>query len=111
MSDEKKPAPRPVSVVAVAAVFVLLSLFWVIAVRVTEPGRPLAPQNETPDNLAKDLEWKATPASRKAVLADLRARQQKQAISYGWVDQKAGIVHLPIARAMELVIAEHGGGK
>jgi hypothetical protein len=58
--------------------------------------------------LPKDLEWKATPASRQAALASLRERQAKQAASYAWVDQKAGVVQLPIARAMELTLQEFG---
>jgi hypothetical protein len=111
MSDENLPAPRPVSLAAVACIFVLLSLFWVIAVRVYEPGRPAAPQNLTPDNLSKDNQWRATPASRRAYLAELRNGQAKQAASYGWVDRKAGVVQLPIERAMELVVQEHGGAK
>lgn len=38
-----------------------------------------------------------------------RLREQENALlnSYGWVDQKAGIVRIPIARAMEIV-AERG---
>ena len=108
MSDQPAPAaaPRPVSLVTVAAIFALLALFWFITVRAYVPGRPPAPQNETPDNLPKDLAWKATPVSRKAYLVDLRKAQATQAVSYGWVDQKAGIVQLPIERAMQLVAQE-----
>jgi hypothetical protein len=36
-----------------------------------------------------------------------REKEEKRLDSYGWVDQKAGIVHIPIARAMQLV-AERG---
>jgi len=111
MSDENKPAPRPVSVAAVAVIFVLMSVFCVVTVRVYRPGGAAAPQNEAPDNLAKDLAWRATPAARRAYLAELRNGQAKQAASYGWVDQKAGVVQLPIERAMELVVREEGGGK
>ena len=108
MSDQPAPAaPRPVSLVTVAAIFALLALFWFITVRAYVPGRPPAPQNEAPDNLSKDLTWKATPASRKAYLLDLRKMQATQAVSYGWVDQKAGVVQLPIVRAMQLVAQEN----
>jgi hypothetical protein len=31
-------------------------------------------------------------------------RQEEKLQSYGWVDRKAGVVHIPIERAMELVI-------
>jgi hypothetical protein len=40
-------------------------------------------------------------------LSALRAREQKQLSGYGWVDRSAGIVHIPIDRAMRL-IAEKG---
>jgi hypothetical protein len=100
-----------VSLAAVAAVFVLLSLFWVLAVLVYVPRRPPAPQNEAPEKLPKELAWKATPAARRAHLADLRQKEAAEAGSYGWLDQKAGVVRLPISRAMELVAAEHGGAK
>jgi hypothetical protein len=111
MSDETPPAPRPVSLAAVAALFVLLSLFWVASVRLYGPHRPAAPQNEAPENLPKDLAWRATPALRRAYLADLRAKQAAQAASYGWVDRKAGVVQLPVERAMELIVLEHGGAR
>jgi hypothetical protein len=110
-TDPDVPAPRPVSLVAVLAIFILLSLFGVLAEKVYLPGRSPAPQNETPDNLSKDMAWRATPESRRAYLDDLRKRQAIQAAAYGWVDQKAGVVQLPIERAMELVVQEHGGAK
>ena len=37
----------------------------------------------------------------------LRAEQEKQLDSYGWVDRNPGVVHIPIERAMGLV-AERG---
>jgi hypothetical protein len=107
-TDPSAPTPRPVSVLAVAAIFVLLSLFGLLAHRVYRPGRTPAPQNLAPDNLSKDLAWRATPADRRAYLADLRKRQAEQAASYGWVDKKSGVVQLPIARAMELVVKQYG---
>jgi hypothetical protein len=111
MTDPDAPSPRPVSLVAVIAVFVLLSVFGVLAERAYLPGRAAAPQNETPDNLPKDMAWRATPETRRAFLADLRKKQAEQAAAYGWVDRKAGVVQLPVARAMELIVQEHGGGK
>ena len=64
-----------------------------------------------PDNLGKDQAWRATPALRRAYLADLRKAQAKQAQSYAWVDQKKGVVQIPIDQAMDLVIAEKGSRK
>jgi hypothetical protein len=40
-------------------------------------------------------------------LNDFRAKEEEQLNSYGWLDQKAGVVHIPIERAMQLV-AERG---
>jgi hypothetical protein len=106
-----QPAPRPVSLMAVIAVFMLLSAFGYLAERIYFPGISAAPQNEVPDNLSKDLAWKATPKTRRDAMLDLRKKQAAQGAAYGWVDQKAGIVQLPIARAMELIVRENGGDK
>jgi hypothetical protein len=98
---------------AVAAVFVLLSLYGVITLRLYVPNRRPAPQNEAPDNLPRDLEWtwKSTPAMRTAYLTGLRRKQTEQGRSYGWVDRKEGVVQVPIGRAMELIVKEYGGNK
>ena len=48
-----------------------------------------------------------TPADRKARLAEHRAKEQAESTTYGWVDQKAGIVRLPIDRAIELTVRDH----
>jgi hypothetical protein len=44
-------------------------------------------------------------------LLDLRAREEQQLGSYGIADKATGAVRLPIARAMELVIADAADGK
>ncbi len=111
MTEPDSPAPRPVSFLTVVAVFILLSLFGLMVERAYLPGRPAAPQNDTPDNLSKDMAWKANPTTRKAYLAELRKKQAEQAASYAWVDQKAGVVQLPIERAMELIAKENRGSK
>jgi hypothetical protein len=40
----------------------------------------------------------------------LRAEQGSRLETYGWVDRSAGIIHVPIDRAMEQVLAEEGRG-
>ncbi|MCW5893586.1 MAG: hypothetical protein KIT14_23975 [bacterium] len=42
-------------------------------------------------------------------LAALRAREVAQLAGYGWVDRQAGVVRIPIDRAMELLVARRGG--
>ncbi len=39
-------------------------------------------------------------------LQSFRAREEKELHSYGWVNRTSGIVHIPIERAMELVLQE-----
>lgn len=39
-------------------------------------------------------------------LAGLRAAQQEQLHTYRWVDEKAGVVAIPIERAMSLIVDE-----
>ncbi len=39
-------------------------------------------------------------------LRSLRAQQLEQLNSYGYVDQAAGAVHIPVERAMQLIAAE-----
>jgi hypothetical protein len=113
MSDPLLPSPRPVSSLAVAALFALFSLYGVATLRLYLPNRPPAPQNQVPDNLPRDLEWtwKATPAMRVAYLTGLTRKQAEQGLSYGWVDKREGVVQVPIDRAMELIVKEYGGDK
>ena len=109
MSDTTAQSPRPVSLVTTLFVLALFATFAVLVSRYYHPAA-IAPQNQAAENLPKDLAWKATPATRKQALAELREKQSKQAASYAWVDQKAGVVQLPIERAMELT-AQHYGAK
>ncbi|MEO6996137.1 MAG: hypothetical protein ABI273_21220 [Lacunisphaera sp.] len=48
-----------------------------------------------------------TPAERKALLDEHRVKEAADSTTYGWIDQKAGIVRIPIDRAMDLVVREH----
>ena len=53
------------------------------------------------------IEGVRSPEDRKKVLTDLRKKEHDEATTYGWVDQKAGVVRLPIERAIELTVQEH----
>lgn len=48
------------------------------------------------------VEGVLTPAERKTLLTEARAKEQAAATTYGWVDQPKGVVRLPIDRAIEL---------
>jgi hypothetical protein len=56
-------------------------------------------------------QWKLTAQGRRERLDKLRDREREAAATYAWIDEKAGIVRLPIERAMELVVQEHTGGQ
>ncbi len=53
------------------------------------------------------VEGVLTPEARKALLTENRTKEQAAATTYAWIDQKAGTVRLPIARAIELTVRDH----
>jgi hypothetical protein len=105
MSDTTATSPRPVSLFTIIFVLALFAAFFFV-VRYFYAPAETAPQNAAAEQLPKDLEWKATAASRRTTLNELREQQAQQVSSYGWVDQQAGVVRLPIERAMELVVQD-----
>jgi len=48
-----------------------------------------------------------TPDDRRALLADHRAKELAESTTYAWVDQKTGVVRLPLDRAIELTVQAH----
>lgn len=52
-----------------------------------------------------------TAEQRKENLAKLHAKEQQVANNYAWVDRKAGVIQLPINRAMELTLQHYAAGK
>jgi hypothetical protein len=44
-------------------------------------------------------------------LLELRAKEEKDLNTYGWVDKAAGAVRIPVNRAIELYLAEAASGK
>jgi hypothetical protein len=47
-----------------------------------------------------------TSEQRKTALSELRANEAKVGTGYAWVDQSAGVVQLPINRAVELTLRD-----
>lgn len=110
MSEPTKVPARPVSLITIVFLFAVFAAFLVVVHHYYAPT-PGLPQTAAPENLTKDLAWKATRESRRATLADLKKDQAKELDSYGWVDQKAGVVRLPIQRAMELTAQKFGAAQ
>ena len=111
MSDPQSPSPRPVSLVTILAILGCFALFLFLLYLGYVSHRPALAQNIAAEQLPDNMKWEATPEGRSAYLADLRAKQQKQATTYAWVDQKAGVVQLPIDRAMELTVQAYNPKK
>ena len=59
-----------------------------------------------PWGVTSDSVTEAAAKVRLEKIAKLRAEQEKLADSYGWVDKSKGVGHIPISKAMELVVAE-----
>jgi hypothetical protein len=100
--------PRFPALVGVGALLMVVLAILLTMLLLHNPWVP--PEVRTPSML--------TPAPRAPYHLDvdptnrliaLRERAQRQLTSYGWVDRKAGIVRIPIERAMALVAKEHDG--
>ena len=111
MSEPSAQSPRPVSLVTIIAIMVCFALFLLLVYEGYVRHRPAPPQNVAAELMPKDQQWEATPEGRLAYLTELRAKQQKQATTYAWVDRKTGVVQLPLDRAMELVVQEYNQKK
>lgn len=105
---------RPGSVVVwTAGVFVLMlfafAAMWLLLggmnsylTRTGPPANPMADYGPT-EPPAPRLQ-----ADPLADLQALRAREQAQLDGYGWVDRQAGTVHIPLDRAMQLLLERRG---
>jgi hypothetical protein len=73
---------------------------------------PLVKQVETDTRIVSPDEINKFPQPRlerneRIEINDFRLKEEQTLNSYGWVDEKAGVVRIPIERAMQL-IAERG---
>ncbi len=92
MSEQKSSSQFWVTFAAVIGGFAIFALILVVAYLPQKP-EPLP-------------EGARTPEQRKALLAELKGKEQNLATTYGWVDEKAGVVRLPLDRAVELTLQE-----
>lgn len=98
MSDSSNFSfPHRTPVFTTVLVLVLFALFGWLARKVYMPGA----------ERVDPIEGVRTPADRKAILTEKLAKEHTEATNYAWVDQKAGIVRLPIDRAIELTVRDH----
>ena len=94
MSENSQPRA---SLVTIIAIFALFALFIGVIYYVYLPGKTGA---FVGDGIR-------TPTQRAETLAELRAKEAELSSSYGWVDQQAGVVRLPLERAMDLTVQQY----
>ncbi|MBZ5663469.1 MAG: hypothetical protein LAO30_02595 [Acidobacteriia bacterium] len=63
------------------------------------PGQGDYVDKKFKDNGAPMLEW-----NERGQFRDFLMDQENRLNSYGWVDENAGVAHIPIERAMELIV-------
>jgi len=76
----------------------------------TEDARRIGSRRVTEDEVKNTFKENGAPlleTDERGQLRDFLMDQEKELHSYGWVDEKAGVAHIPIERAMEL-IAQRG---
>jgi hypothetical protein len=95
MSDSTHTPTKSGSWVTIAAAVGGFAIFAIIVFIAYLPKKP-AP---LPDGAR-------TPEQRKAALSELRAKEKAAVSTYGWVDQNAGIVRIPVEEAVKITIKE-----
>jgi hypothetical protein len=103
-SEEDRISTGRILLVGIASLilFFLGSLATVTffnAVRAERPGPPIPP--EIGSSKIAMLEQQLFDRSRRGAI-DRTAREERLR-SYGWVDPRQGVVHIPVDRAMELI--------
>lgn len=71
--------------------------------KVREPAKT-AGQASIPATLTPEFPPPRLEVKPGASLAELRAAEDADLNSYGWIDKKAGTIRIPIDRAMELIL-------
>ena len=95
----------------VVVYFIIWGLYHFMDARQKErqpPPSPLVQQVESDTRIVSPDEIKKFPQPRlerneRVEINDFRLKEEQTLNSYGWVDQKAGVVRIPIERAMQLV--------
>lgn len=98
------PARVPVYVIAFTAVFVPLGALamWLLATTIWQAAPEPPPVFE--DESARDSSAPQLQREPPADMAELDRRYGERLGSTGWVDRDAGIVHMPVDRAMDLIV-------
>jgi len=109
--ERKDVDVRALFIIAFLLLLSGIAIFIVVALmlhyfKVHEPSVTAAQAN-IPVTRARDFPQPRLLIKPGASLAELRAAEDADLNSYGWVDRNAGIARIPIDRAMQLLL-EHG---
>lgn len=110
MSDIATQPARPVSLFSIVFLFAIFAAFLLVIRWFYHPAT-VSPQNAAAENLTKELEWRGSAEVRRKTLDEHLGKEATQASSYAWVDKNAGVVQLPVERAMELTAQKYGAKK
>jgi hypothetical protein len=99
------------AIVGVVIYFILLGMYRFLdryEAKRQPPTSPLAAKVEsTPHGVMPDARARfpepRLEVNERTEIGDFRQQEADRLNSYGWVDQKAGVVHIPIDRAMQLI--------
>src|SRR5439155_20366353 len=90
------------AVAGVVISFLVWLLFTYFSVREARPVAPVYPLATTQENrLPPEPRLQTQP---REDLRELRAHEDEILTSYGWVDRNAGVVRIPIDRAMQIAV-------
>lgn len=105
--DEIRAAPVLTVLLVVIAV-VVGSVAWV-AIGLHGAARSRHPEGYTERNLYPPKEVNSMPMQvfrdKPGLGLQLRMKHEHAIDSYGWVNRKAGVVHIPIGKAMDLYLS------
>lgn len=105
--DEIRAAPI-LLVLAGVILVIVVSVGWV-ALGLHGEEHERHPAGYTEKNLFPPKELNSTPMqvfqNMPGLGLKLRMKHERELRSYGWIDRKAGVVHIPIERAMEIYLS------
>jgi hypothetical protein len=101
-------------VAGIVIYFVLWGLYHVLDAyqrRHQPPQSPLVQQAPVDTRVIGPAEITKFPQPRlerneRTEIGEFRLQEEQQLDTYGWVDQQAGVVHIPIERAMQLLVKQ-----
>jgi len=108
--EERDVSIRPIALTVAGLIVVVIAVFVFIQVLLNVLAGIQSRRSAAPSPLAGAYGMKEPPAPRLQTdpVADLqaqRARDQALLSSYAWVDRDAGVVRMPIERAIEVLAA------